>query len=56
MYDITDGKPRHVVTYNVLFILKWAMLAVCLVLYKYLTEPALIQASVIAGIHAIFLL
>lgn len=46
-------KPRHVVTFNILFILKRFVLALLLVMYKVLSGN--IQTYVIAIVHLVFL-
>lgn len=46
-------KPRHVLTFNILFILKRFILALLLVMYKVLTGS--IQTYVIAIVHIAFL-
>jgi len=46
-------KPRHVLTFNIIFIMKWLILAILLVMYKVMTGT--IQTYVIACIHLAFL-
>lgn len=52
-YDITDMKPRHVLTFNILFILKRLILAIILVCYKILSGSIL--TYVLAFVHIAFL-
>lgn len=51
-YDITDMKPRHVLTFNIIFILKRLILAFLLVLYRPMKGS--VQVYVIAVIHLVF--
>ena len=53
LYESTDMKPRHVVTFNVLFLAKRFIFAFILVLYKYLKGS--FQIYCLVAIQAIFM-
>jgi len=53
-YDTTDMKPIHVVTYNLVFLLKRFVLAMVLVFYRFI--PGKAQVYVFAGIQGVFIL